>query len=217
MNNSSKFTIAVTVFIVLFGVISLTSCSMLIPKIQFPTVEDVLGKVDFSEFLDEIGEDADIGDLSDYLNGLGINGSNLNLSDLLKQITSGDYSGLISGDSGLPGDGEADWSEIYSATGLPNPEGIFRADRYYQSGESTVVEINGMSYAQFVSYCKSLENISGWEKVSGSAGLPDTAPEKGKAVMSGYYGSYSEVRATFNSLALCDSTGCSGVVIELFD
>ena len=74
-----------------------------------------------------------------------------------------------------------------------------------------------MSYSQFVSYCKSLENSSGWEKISGSAGLPEAVPEKGKAVVSGYYSYYSEVRVTFNSQALCDSSGCAGVVIELFD
>ena len=183
--------------------------------------KNLLKSVDFSSFLEEAGADADIGDLSQFLNGLGIDGSNLDLSELLNQITSGNISDLISGSDGSNGSkisrGAVDFNEVYSETGLPGPDGIAKASGMYESDGLTSVEVSGMSYDQFVSYCYKLEGLDGWQKISGSAGLPDSAPETGKTVLIGSYGSYSEIRVTFNSAALCQSTGCAGVVIELFD
>ena len=91
------------------------------------------------------------------------------------------------------------WNGNFFGVTLPAPEGRNAVCEHTVKNDAVTVRIDGMSWDEFVNYCKTLEKLSGWRIINeeGSARFPAGPRPKGTVYFTGAYGKLQRINVRY--------------------
>lgn len=105
-----------------------------------------------------------------------------------------------------------EWDGTIYGVELPKPDGYDKVSSMFEDGGITVIYIDGVSYDEFVAYCKSLEESTDWqpsdiEPPEDTEHFPDDYNDKGIGVyFSGTYKGTLHISVNYLSDSFIDGT-----------
>ena len=106
--------------------------------------------------------------------------------------------------------GKLEWKDTFNGTTLPTPEtkkGTIT--EWTVKDDSVTIRIDGMSYQEYISYCRKLEDLSGWEVDDDEdvAHFPNDYNERLKVYFTGAYRNLPHISVQYYSDKTCETTG----------
>ncbi len=101
------------------------------------------------------------------------------------------------------------WQGTFNGTALPGPETGGEITEWQVKDDSVTIRIDGMSYEEYIAYCKKLEALSGWEVVNDedTAHFPDDYNQRSKVYFTGAYGDLPHIAVQYYSDQQCQNSG----------
>jgi hypothetical protein len=92
------------------------------------------------------------------------------------------------------------WKGNFFGVTLPAPEGRNTVCEYTVKKDAVTVRIDGMSWDEYVNYCKTLEKLSGWRVINeeGTARFPAGPRPKGTVYFTGAYGKLPRINVRYS-------------------
>lgn len=106
----------------------------------------------------------------------------------------------------------------FNGTALPEPDTKGRVTEWTVKDDSVTIRIDGMSYDEYRSYCKTLEALPGWTVSNGErvSAFPSDYNDKDKVYCTGSYANLPRISAQYYSDKVCKNNGLPHFVIFVF-
>lgn len=101
------------------------------------------------------------------------------------------------------------WQGTFNGMTLPAPETGGTITEWTVKDDSVTVRIDGMSYKEYIAYCRVLEALDGWEVYNDedTAHFPDDYNQRTKVYFTGVYGDLPHISVQYYSDQQCESSG----------
>ena len=122
-----------------------------------------------------------------------------------ESATPAESSGSSSGDTEGSGLNTIDWNGSFNGTELPQPDGFPKVCEYTVKDDSVTIRIDGMSYDQYIAYCKKVEALDGWkaDEDENVAHFPSDYNTRSKVYCTGAYGNLPHISIQYYSDSTC--------------
>ncbi|MBR0231538.1 MAG: hypothetical protein IJQ53_04870 [Clostridia bacterium] len=99
----------------------------------------------------------------------------------------------------------AGWNGTFNGTALPKPETKGTITEWTVKRDSVTIRIDGMSYQEYIDYCRKLEALPGWTVYGGedTAHLPNDYNERAKVYFTGEYSNLPHISVQYYSDKTC--------------
>ena len=97
------------------------------------------------------------------------------------------------------GKNTVDWNGNFNGVELPAPGGRSKVSEYIVKENAVTIWVDGMTWQEYVDYCKELEALPGWEadEDENTANFPDDPDMKSKVYCSGVYKELPHISAQY--------------------
>ena len=103
-------------------------------------------------------------------------------------------------DKGKSGKNTIAWNDNFYGVTIPSPEGHEFVSEYTVKDDSITIRIEGLTWDEYVAYCKKLESLDGWQviKNEGTSKFPSEQRKDGIVYFTGTYKSLPRINVRFN-------------------
>ena len=104
------------------------------------------------------------------------------------------------------------WKSDFNGTTLPGPKTGGKITEWTVKSDSVTIRIDGISYDEYIAYCKTLEALSGWKVYEGDypedvSHFPADYNARSKVYFTGIYGNLPRISVQYYSDKTCASNG----------
>ena len=105
-----------------------------------------------------------------------------------------------------------DWDGNFAGTALPGPMTAGKITEWTVKSDSVTIRVDGMTYQEYIAYCRTLEALDGWKVYEGdypedTAHFPADYNDRAKVYFTGSYGTLPRISVQYYSDKTCEGNG----------